>query len=296
MPLSDPRIVFGIHNITPYSRTTGLPYGILKVLGDVTMSLKADSVDLHGGGNKFPYASEVTKIDPSLNFSCKSLEDFVMELFMGASVSKTAASSNGTISAISNFKGTSVMSATTGVATATMKAGESGELKIGKFMIKAVSATTVDVYAMSDLNFKSKGDDLSFQDDYLKITASPLTITASTAVEIPNSGIELTGGSGVIGMTEDDTAYFYVTPPHAGLSEISFGQDGLTFPEHGVYIVAQERSSGDMFEIEIFKAKSSAGMVIPLSEGGYSISDMSLKLLYDSTKEKVGIIRASKGE
>lgn len=294
MSLSADRIIFNIHSICPVNRTTGLPYGILKVLGDASLTLSAESVDLYGGSNKFPWASEVTQIQSQFTANVRALPDFLFELYAGGSASTTAASATGTCGTLTNKVGTSVMNGTTGIASATLKSGETSELKAGRFIVKAVSATTVDVYAVTDLDF-TDGTDVSFQNDALKITASPLTITASTAVEVPNTGIELTGGSGTIGMTEDDVAYYDVAPAHGGISDITLGQSGITFPEHELFIYAAERSDGSKFEIHAYKATSSAGIVIPLSQGGFGITDLTAKLLYDSTAGKVADIRAIAG-
>jgi len=290
MALSENRIVYGIHSIVPYSRTDGMPYGIFKVLAGGTISLAAEYEDLYGGSQKYPWASELKTISAEFTASVKSMPDFLFELFLGASISTTVASATGTCSTLTNIKGTSCKSATIGVASATLKSASDADLKAGKYIVKVVSATTVDVYCLTDVEF-GRGTDLTFQNDDLKITASALTIATATEVTIPSTGIELTGGSGTIGMTIGDTAEFYVAAPHGGISEITVGQDTAEFPEHGQLCVAAKRSNGDIFEVELYKVVA-AGFPIGFEETTFSIPELTAKVLYDSVKNKVYNVRA----
>ena len=293
MALSENRIVYGIHSMSPYRRADRLPYGILKVIGGGTISLTAEFEDLFAGSNKFQWASEIKTISSEFTASVKSLPDFLFELFLGASVSTTAASTTGTVSTITNKKGTSVADGTTGIASAGIKSGSEADVKHGTYVVKAVSSTTVDVYILTDIDF-AVGTDLEYQDDALKVTASALTITASTAVTIPNTGIELTGGSGTIGMTTDDTAFFTVDKAHDGISTINVGSSTAEFPAFGFEAIAAKRSNGDLFELEIFNAIG-GGLPIPLEETVFAIPELTVKTLYDTAEDKVFQIRAIKG-
>ena len=293
MALSDNRIVYGIHSICPYSRTDYLPYGILKVLGGGTLSLSAEYEELFGGSNKFSWATEAKTITSEFTASVKSMPDFLFSLFLGASVSTTAASATGTCGSIANGKGSSCFDAATGIASAGLKSGSTADLKAGHYIVDVVSSTTVDVYVTSDIEFLN-GTDISYQDDLLKITASPLTITTGAATEIPNTGIELTGGSGTIDLgTVGNTAYFEVAAAHGGISDITIGQSASTFVEHGQICLAQKRANGDLFEIEIYKAVA-AGFPIALEETVFSVPELTVKLQYDSAKDAVAKIRAIK--
>ena len=294
MGLSQDFIAYGIHSLVPYRRSDKLPYGIFKVLGGGTISLSAEFEDLFGGSNKYAWASEAKTISAEFTATVKSIPDFLFEVFLGAEVNTTAASTTGFVGAIANFKSAgTVVNTTTGVASATIKSGKEADLKAGIYVVKAVSATTVDVYCLTDIEF-SNGDELSYIDDSLKITASPLTITASTAVEIPKTGVELTGGSGTIGMTDGDTAVFKATAAHGGISEIIIGKSSATFPEHGQVALAAKRSNGDMLEIDIHKAVG-AGFPVALEETVFSIPELSVKLLYDNCKNRIATFRKIKG-
>lgn len=293
MSLSTNRIVYGIHSMAPYSRSTGEPFGILKVIGGGTLSLSAEFEDLFGGSNKYAWASEAKTISSEFTSTVKSMPDFLFSLYLGASVVTTASSVTGTVvDALANVNGTSVVAAT-GIATIGLKSGSDADLKDAKYLVKAVSATTVDVFAYTDVAF-DKGTDLVYEDDLLKITAAPLTITQSAAVDIPDTGLELTGDSGTIAMVTGDTADFRIAASHGGISEITIGESASTFAEHGVVALSAKRADGSLFEIEIFKAVG-GGFPIALEETVFSIPELTLKLLYDEDVNAIAKITATAG-
>lgn len=292
MPLSQQRSLFSIHSMTPYDRITGEFFGILKVLGDAEMSMNASSVDLRGGSNKFSIENETVQIESAFTSNVRTYPDFMFEKWIGAVVNTIAASATGTVGAITNKKGTSTVSATAGIASVAGTTSGEGNLKFGRYIVKVVTTTTVDVYVDTDINFKTKGDPATYVNDLLKITASPITIPDASTVTLGGDfGIEFTGGT-TVGMTVDDTAYFDVVPPHGGISDIEMGQSTIILPQFGVFLYAQEKSSGAMFRIQAFKAKSSAGMIIPLTEGNFAITNLGTTLLYDSEEDKVMVARA----
>lgn len=288
MSLSNPRTIFGVYSVTPYSRTTGEPYGTAKVVGEASLGLSGELVKLMGGASKYPWAIEDGAISSEISMKLKEYPDFLFELFLGKKPTATGADSAGACSALTNKKGSSVMSATTGIASAAVKAASKADLKFTKYLVKAASATTVDVYAMSDVDF-ARGTDKVMEDDLLKITASPLTVVASTAVEIPGFGIDLTGGSGVIGMTAGDTATFDVKPPSTKSMEVTIGAPNDVFPEFGLICMAQQLSNGEMFELDIFRAKG-IGLPIGFAEKAFSEAEIKVEAFYDSVKN--GIFKA----
>jgi len=294
MALSANRIAYGIHSMAPYRRSDGLPYGILKVIGGGTLSFSAEFEDLFGGSNKYAWASEAKTISSEFTSTVKSMPDFLFELYLAGDVTTIAASATGSIvDALENVLGTSAFDASTGIASVTVKSGSEADLKDAKYVVKAASATTVDVYMLTDVA-ADKGTDVIYEDDLLKITASPLTITASTAVEIPDTGLELTGGSGTIGMIADDTADFRVAAAHGGVSEIVIGKSQSSFPEHGIIAMGGKRADGSLFEIDIFKAVG-GGFPLALEETTFSIPELTIKLLYDDVKNAVAKIVATAG-
>jgi hypothetical protein len=283
MGLTDPRISFGIHQITSYSRTDGTPYGTLLVIGNANMNFSSALEELYGGSNRFPWAAENKTTTAEFSCDVKSLPDFLFTLFMGGTATTTNSSATGTVSTLVNVKGTTAFSATIGVATVTVTTA--GDVKSGQYLVVAASATTVDIYALSSVEFQ-RGTVEDYVNDSLKITSSALTITMGGTTAVTGFGITLTGGSGTIGMTTGDSFKFTLDKAHGGLSDIVLGASGSTFPEHGQIVVAEKRSNGAIFEMDLYRCIGS-GFPIPMSEKTFTISQMKIALLYDSARNGV---------
>ena len=287
MSLSNPIQNFSAYSVAPYALadkiiagTTykkGMPFGMFRILGDISADFVSSSVQNRGGSSYFPRASEITELNPTITMAVKESPNMLFSLFGGADVVNTPAAVGGTVVAIANMEGTSVV-ATTGILSATIEVGEEGDLGLNVYVVKAVGAETVDVYAMSDIEF-TRGDDLTFINDDLKITSSPLTIVTDTAVSVPNSGVEITGASGVIAMDIGDTAVYKTAAPHGGINTITFGKAGLVFPEFGMILYSKPRNDGSFFELEIYKCASASGLTIPMSEGEFQISDLTATVI-----------------
>jgi len=286
MSLSDPRAVFGVHSITIYDPETRVPMGIAKVAGQAQLSLSGEVIELTGGSSRYPWANEDGAISPELSLTLRQYDDFLVEAFLGKKPTKNAAEASAAVgAALANANGTSVLDATTGIASVGVKSGSEDDVKTGTYVVKATSATQVDVYALTDVDF-DQGTDLDFADDDLKITASALTITASTAVTIPNLGVELTGGSGTIALTAGDTAVFSLRAKNTGSSEVVIGSNSETYKEVGLLIAAQKRGTGEMFIVDCYRAKG-VGMPINFTEKEFSEAEITMKLRKDTGRNGV---------
>ena len=71
MSESEKKILFGIHAVVPYVRATRKPFGKFSVLGAGSLNSTLESVDLVGGSNKSPWATEVTTFNHELTFGLK---------------------------------------------------------------------------------------------------------------------------------------------------------------------------------------------------------------------------------
>lgn len=292
MALSQPRNVFGVHSVTPYNRTTGLFYGIIKVLKGSSLSLTGESVELMGGSQKFAWAVEDGAIKAEMSLKFSQFEDFMFELFLGAAPTPLTAEATGGVTAIANKKGTSVVAAT-GIASVLALAGSETDMKFGKYVVKATDATHVDVYFSSDADL-GRGTDGTFQNDLLKITSAPLAIAQATPVTIPNFGVKLTGGAGVIALVADDTATFEVRPINSGSSSVVIGgAANQTFPEFGCIVMAQKRGNQELFEIDAYRCKA-AGMPIGFEANTWAEAEVKVKVFYDSALDGVFKMRSVK--
>lgn len=289
MSLSNPRVLYSIHAVTPYNISDGLFFGTFRVLKGSTFTLGGEIIELRGGSNRFPWANEDGNITADLQINCAEYPNFLFELFLGKAPTSITAEANGNCSTLTNKKGTSVVAAT-GIATATVKAAEKADLKFGKYVVKVVDSTTVDVYASTNIDFQ-RGVDKDFQDDLLKITATPLKITTSTAVEIPDFGIELTGGAGTIALVAGDTATFSVRPVTTKTSMTAvFGGLSDVFPEFGTLLYSAQRGNGEIFETDVYRVKS-IGLSLGAQEKAYSEYSVTGKASYDSDRQGVFDVR-----
>jgi len=288
MALSQPRQIFGVHSVSPYSRTTGVPYGILKVLGGSSLSIEGELVESMGGSNKYPWAVESGSNKVELNVKIKEYPDFVFELFLGKAPTSNGAETSGNVSTLTNKYGTLVQ-ASTGIASVSVIASTGpANLKFGKYLVRAVSSTTVDIYCLSDIDFL-RGTDGSYSTDGLKIAAAQ-TISSGADTNISTYGFKLTGGSGTIGLTTGDTATFEVRPIATASIGASIGVAGDVNPEFGAVVMAQKRATGEMFEMDLVRCLGS-GMAIPLEEFKWSETELKIMGFYDSSLDKVMTIR-----
>lgn len=162
-------------------------------------------------------------------------------------------------------------------------------MKFGRYVIKVVTATTVDVYLKSDVDI-SRGNGGTYQNDLLKITATPLTIALSTAVDVPNFGIKLTGGAGTIAMVVGDTAEFAIYPKYSKLMNVVIGGSTDTFPEFGAVMIAKQRGNGEMFEVDCYRVKG-AGLPLGFTENAFSEPEVKAQVFYDSARNGIAKIR-----
>jgi hypothetical protein len=290
MALSDPRTIFGIHSVAPYNRTTGEFYGIAKVLDNSSIAISSELIPLVGGSQRFPWAVETGPSSAEITLSVSQYDNFLLEIAYGKAPTANAAETTGSITALTNKNGTSLMSATTGIASVGITTGDHADLKFGKYVVLAATSSTVDVYMSSDIDF-ARGTDGSYINDSLKITSSPVAISTGSTVTIPTYGIEFVGGSGTIGMTAGATATFSVRPPNTSSMDVVIGGSSDVSPEIGMIIYAQKRGNESMFEVDVFKARISS-LPLAFSKGEFGIAELTCQAYFDSTRNGVLSIRA----
>lgn len=287
--LSDPRILYGVHSITPYSRLDGIPYGILKVIGSANLALSSDLEQLYAGSNKFAWAAENKTVSTELTCKVKAYPGFLFSLFLGATVTDAGSDSAGTISTLTNVKGTSIANGTTGLASVTVKVAAKASLKFGKYLIVATGDDDFDIYALSDIDF-TRGTDIDYTDDALKVKAAQTIGDTSATLDLDDLGITITGGSGTVALVTGDSASFEVLPPSSKSSNIVVGKSTDTFPNFGALLLAQKRATGEMFEIDAHNCVG-GGLPINLEENAFSQPELKMTCLYDSAKNRVFTIR-----
>lgn len=291
MGLGTPRILYGIHSISPYSQSSGVPYGILKVIGSANLALSSSIKELFAGSNKFSWTAETATIATSLTAKVKAYPGFLFQLFLGASSVDNAAETGGSVSALVNVLGTSVMKATTGVATLAVDSANKANLKFGQYVLKALTTNTLAIFLTSDVD-SGRGVAVPYTDDSLKLTVAVGTITIATTVDedLTDLGLTLTGGSSATAFVVGDTAEFSVRPPNTGSSDIIVGASTTTFQSFGMDMLAQKRTTQEMFEIRAHYVLG-AGLPISLSEMAFSEPEIKMSCLYYAPLDRVFTIR-----
>lgn len=290
MSLSDPRVIFGVHSVSPYSRTTGAFYGILRVLGGSSLSLSGELVKLNGGSSKYPWAVEDGLITAELSIKPKEYPDFLFELFLGkAPTAVNTPDTDGTVSTVTNFYGSSLVNSTTGLASvAAIPTTGPANLKYGKYVLKVTAAKVFSIYASSNIDF-ARGTDEDYDDDLLKVGTCTLADTGATT-DVASLGLQFTSGSGTISMTTGDTATFYVETPFTKSMSVDIGSNSNVFPEFGALCYAKKRGNLEMTEVELYRCKA-VGLPIGFEENAFSTAEIKVEAFYDSTRDKVFSIR-----
>src|SRR3990167_2024840 len=289
MALTAPRTLYGIHSVTFYNRADGLPYGPqLRVLGSVSLSQTGELVKLIGGSSPFPWDVEDGAMSMEVSMTVREFPNFLWEVLMGKAPTDNAAEASASVTTITNKKGTSTVSATVGIASVAITTA--ADVKFASYIVKVISATTVDVFEYSDVD-NVRGTDLVVQTDLMKITASVLTVPGTSGtVAIPNTAITITGGSGSIAMTANDTATFSTRAANTDSMDVEVGALTDNPPEFGCFIVSQQRGNGEMFEIDLHRCRG-IGFPLNFSEGAFNESEIKFEAFYDNTLEKVYTVR-----
>ena len=284
MSLAQPRTIYGVHSLTMYDRSTFLPFGILKVVGGLNLGLTGQFTDLNGGSSRYAWDSEPGVLTATLTGTIKEYTNFAFERLLGATTTDNGAESSGNVTTLTNKNGTSLKHATTGVASVSVLSASKANLKDGLYVLKCTGATEVTLFAMTDADF-ANGTNGVFADDDLSV-GTPLTITSGSNTDLAGYGLRFSGGSGTIGMTTGDTAYFYVRKVNTGSSLIIAGAAAQQFSEFGAYISSQVKGGGGNVQVQAYKCKA-IGLPLNFAEQAWMNSDFNMTMLYDSAEDAV---------
>lgn len=287
MALSDPRIIYGVHSISPYSRTDGIPYGILKVIGSANLALQSDLEELYAGSNKFAWAAENKTVKAELSAKVKAYPGFLFSLFLGATVTDAGVDTSGTISTLTAKNGSS-MTAATGLASVGVLVASKANLKFGKYVIKATGAAAFTIYLLSDID-ALRGTDISYTSDSLDVATVTGVATGANS-DVASLGLRFVGGASATAFVTGDTATFEVLPLSTKSTNIVVGKSTDTFPAFGALLLAQKRATGEMFEIDAHNCVG-GGLPMSLDENAFSQPELKMSCLYDSTLDRVFTIR-----
>lgn len=276
MAVSNPIQSFGISQATIKDRTTGDESQIL-ILGEVSAELSQEMIDNTGGANPFAWASAPGRAEGSLSLTVRQYDANILKYFSPSAAGSLTENVSGDVLGatvnFANFIGTSVFNATTGIASIAPSAGQSPVF--GDYVVKAVSATTVDIFLDNSL------DGVTYVDDSLKINATPITIPGTSGtVSIPGANITLTGGSGTVAMTIGDVARFNARPINTYNYEYLFGKTGAAPKEFSLTVFAEKIANG--YRALHLPRVIANGVPIKFPEKEWSNFDATVKILFDA--------------
>jgi len=280
MALSAIRPIFGIHQFSPYNRTTGEFYGTIKCLKSSSISLSGDLVKLEAGSSRFQWASESGKISAEMSLKFSEYPAFVFQLFLGKSPTEvTTPSTTGEVNNFANVNGSTIKDVSNGVSGVSVTPSTGAAmLKYGKYIVKATGSNTLDIYVSTDINF-DRGTSSDYTNDLLKVES--VTISGATN-DSTTTGLRFTK-VGTPAFTTGDTATFDVLPPYSKKLEVVIGNSSDVSPEFGAIVMGQKRGDLSLTAVDVFRAKAS-GMPIGFDEKAFSESEAKCDLLYDSAK------------
>ena len=246
-----------------------LHQGLITVTSNVEISRTTELITATGGAWKAPVATEYGATETSISFTCLEVPYSVFQA-VGASSTITAASDNGTVSALSNVEGTSVFDATTGIASITVDTP--ANLRGNLYVIEAVSATTVNLYSSATQGF-SLSPIVTPNSNTLQLFTTA-TVTSGGTIAFADLGITLNAGSGTIGMTVGDTAVFSVVEPHNGFHRHILGTDGAAPIAVALEFLSQKRVNGEYTKIFIPNATIGS---LPFSMSSFEFSEVTIE-------------------
>ena len=282
MALSSPRTVFGIHSVTLRNHSTKVPYGTALMAGGATFSLAGELVENFSGSSNYAWDVQNGTINSEIAFTFDEYPNFGFEAFLGKALTENSAEASGNVTTLTNANGT-LLEATTGIASIAALSGSEANLKMGLYTAVAIDATTINIFADSNIDF-ARGTDTTFNGDNLAINAAPITIVDSGAtVAVSNYGLEITSGSGTVAMVAGESATFEVRPINTSSVQAVFGGSSDTYPNFEAILYAESQSNGRFFRIHVYKAKA-IGMPFGLTKKEFSSAEVTAKAFYDATR------------
>ncbi len=272
---------FGIHQATFKDLLDPSMWGTAKIIGSAEADLKPELIKLEGGSNSVPWGAAPGRASGELTLTIKQYDKQVLRFLApwkdDSEVEDANGEASGSITALVNVKGTSVFSATTGIATVAITTA--ANLAPGNYKIVATGAATVDIYCDSDVTGK-----VDYQNADLKVNDSTITIATTTGTVF--KGLTITGGSGTIGFTTGDIATFSVLPISNYLMKNYFGKIGAQLREFSLTIYG-ECVGGKVRTVTYPRCVASASTVPNFLENDWSVMEATIQILQPETVDYV---------
>jgi len=272
------RPILGVHNLAIRDYKTGALEAILKVVDSASIDLGESVVSLKGGASNDAYGADIVDANNSVTIPVKEFSGGLMAQLYHNKVTTGDAEATGAIATPVNVKGTSFVSASTGIASVAVTSGETP--KEGIYLLVAGKTNTFNIYAFSDFDCA-----LAYSNESTGlVNATPYTLDASEA--ITELGITLTGGSAIT-LVEGDSCIIEIRRPNSGYTEVEFGGE-CDKGYKTVYLFFGETQEKDLTFIELYKCMVSRGALsTPVRD--YASQEITITPVKDPNKNnKVG--------
>lgn len=267
---------FGFHQCSFHDIANPAYSARAKIVDSLEIDLKPELVKNEGGSSPVPFSVAPGRTSGEITATFKGITKELVRFFTPWSSSSetedTDGESAGSITTATNLSGTSVIDASTGIATIALDGSNVSSLAPGKYKVVATSATTVDIYVDYDGTGK-----VTYQDNALKVNSSAITIAASTGTD--TLGLTLTGGSGTIGMTTGDIAVFEVLPVSDYLLTQKHGIIGGYHREFLLRAYSEVNTRGGINVFEAYRCVAFGNMGNSMMNKDFSSWEVTIQIL-----------------
>ncbi len=282
-----PQQVFGVHQITFNDLEDESKMGTGKIIDDASPDIVQEIIENRGGSSPFAWAAAPGNATGDIALILKQYDRKILD-FLGLNLpdlsnieENVSGDAAGFTSAIINQKGSSLVDPTTGIASIAVDVATVNDLAFGDYAIRAVSATTIDIFLNTDVSGKAP-----YIDENLKINATPITIPGTDGTVV-STGIEFTGGSGSIALIIGDVATFSVRPINTYNFTRFIGKIGAAPKEFGITIVS-ESVNGKLVLTNFPRVISADGTAVKFKTKEFSMIETTLKILQPCNVDYVG--------
>lgn len=281
--MQDPQLnSFGIHNVTFKDILDPTYWGIAKILGSAEADLKQELIVLEGGSSIVGWAAAPGRASGEITLPIRQYDKqilrFLKPWIAGSEVENSSGEAAGSVTTIVNAKGTSLVNASTGIAS--IAVGTAANLKPGNYKVVATGAATVDLYVDTDV-----AGGVEYQNSDLKINSAPITIPGTSAT-VESQGVEFTGGSGTIALVTGDIATFTVNPISTYLLDTYFGKTGACLREFELTIYS-ECVGGRIRTTTYPRCVASASTPVTFLENEWASMEATIQVLQPSNVDYV---------
>jgi hypothetical protein len=272
---------FGIHQATFKDNLDPTYWGVAKILGSAEPDLKQELIALEGGSSIVPWGAAPGRASGEMPLTIRQYDKEILKFLAPWTDSSETEDADGeaagSVTAITNAKGTSAVNATTGIASVAVTTA--ANLAPGNYKVVATGTATVDIYVDYDGTGKA-----SYQDNGGKVNDSAITIASGAGTVF--KGLTFTGGSGTIGFTTGDVATFTVNPISTYLLSHKFGKLGGQLREFTLTIYS-ECVGGRIRRTTYPRCVASASTPLQFLENDWASMEATIQILQPEVEDYV---------